>query len=260
MSSGGTCRASDQSSGAGSSTRRSSKSETVTPTLLVGQFVDADACQAGQPAGARLGVGAGPAHDRPTVRHVTRTDSLTTVLTCAPPTTPPDHRRHTCVPRRGGPRHPRHGEPVLRTVHPLRCGHVVRVAHVPPACSDHAEVLAHGRGGIGDDGGDGCAWSSRRSYAGLARVAGRFGGPRIARLLPHQMVRRCGVLREGKGDLSPDVWSPWAHRTCHGHLHQVGTRPDKSETHRAVTRTRLCGGEGVELLTPAWKGRFRGSS
>jgi hypothetical protein len=52
----------------------------VTPTLLVGQFVDADACQAGQPAGARLGVGAGPAHDRPTVRHVTRTDSLTTVL------------------------------------------------------------------------------------------------------------------------------------------------------------------------------------
>jgi hypothetical protein len=39
--------------------------ETVTPILLVGQFVDADARQAGQPVGARLGVGADPGHDRP---------------------------------------------------------------------------------------------------------------------------------------------------------------------------------------------------
>jgi hypothetical protein len=29
--------------------------ETVTPTLVVGQFVDSDACQAGQPVGARVG-------------------------------------------------------------------------------------------------------------------------------------------------------------------------------------------------------------
>jgi hypothetical protein len=47
--------------------------ETVTPTLLVGQFVDADACQAGQPVGARLGVGAD-------LGHATRINSLTAIL------------------------------------------------------------------------------------------------------------------------------------------------------------------------------------
>jgi hypothetical protein len=55
--------------------------ETATPTLLVGQFVDADACQAGQPVGARASASALTlATIAPTVRHATLINSLTAVL------------------------------------------------------------------------------------------------------------------------------------------------------------------------------------